>query len=134
MEHLYSQLIIESDSLKLKSNQLNKDFIDNLVKMKLAVKSRQNAEKLNNQMRQRILSLEQDQTELNLNLSECNHDNSTLRKKLKEQDYSIAQLVDTKDSLQTSIEKQNKHFDACIKKIESHLNAERTNTKTFQQK
>lgn len=33
-----------------------------------------------------------------------------------------------------SIEKQNAHFDECIKKVEAHLNAERANTKTFQEK
>jgi hypothetical protein len=61
---------MEYDSLKFKFNQLNKDFIDNLVKMKIAVKTRQNAEKFNEQMRKRVIELEHDLNELNLNYSE----------------------------------------------------------------
>lgn len=109
MESLYTQLSMEYDSFKFKFNQLNKDFIDNLVKMKIAVKTRQNAEKFNEQMRKRVIELEQDLNELNLNYSESKYDNEILRKKLKEQDYSIAQLTDTKEQMNKSVEKQNAH-------------------------
>lgn len=86
MESLYTQLSIEHDTFKSKFDQLNKDYIENLVKMKIAVKTRQNAEQFNNQMRIRNIDLEQQINELNLNLSESKYDNEVLRKKLKEQD------------------------------------------------
>jgi len=41
MENLYTELSIEKDTISFKFNTLNKDFMDNLIKMKLAVKTRQ---------------------------------------------------------------------------------------------
>jgi len=134
MEKLYTELSIEKDTLSFKFNTLNKDFMDNLIKMKLAIKTRQYAEQFNEKMKQRNNELEGKVNELNLSNSERGHEIENLRRKLKEQDYHIGELEDLKERMNISINKQNAHFDESIKKVEAHLKAERNNTKCFQQK
>lgn len=85
-------------------------------------------------MKQRNNELEGKVNELNLSNSERGQEIEVLRRKLKEQDYQIGELEDTKERINKSIQKQNIHFDESIKKVEAHLKAERQNTKCFQQK
>lgn len=80
-------MLIEKDSLTFKFNQLNKDFIDNLIKMKLSIKTRQYAEQFSEKLKQRNHDLETKVNELNLSNSERGLQIEQLRKKLKEQDY-----------------------------------------------
>jgi len=86
MHTIYTQLSIEHETTIFKFNQLNKDFLDNLIKMKIAVKTRQQAEKFNNQMRQRLNELESTINEANLLNSESRVENEVQRRKIKEQD------------------------------------------------
>lgn len=86
MEKLYTELSIEKDTLTFKCNTLNKDFMDNLIKMKLAIKTRQYAEQFNEKIKQRNHELEGKVNELNHSNSERGHEIENLRRKLKEQD------------------------------------------------